>query len=64
MRITDDIAIWGDHDEATIGQIVRCAADERVRGSGVARRRPQRLCDADRWRDRLPRRDLAERGRF
>ncbi len=35
MQIIDDIAIWGDHDEATIGQIVRCAADERVRGAAL-----------------------------
>ena len=35
MQLIDDIAIWGDHDETTIGQIKRCAADERVRGAAL-----------------------------
>ena len=31
----DNIPIWGDHDERTIDQIRRCAADERVAGAAL-----------------------------
>ena len=35
MKVVDGIAIWGDHDESTIGQIKRCAADERAAGAAL-----------------------------
>lgn len=35
MRIIDGIPVWGEHDEATIAQIKRCAADEQVAGAAL-----------------------------
>lgn len=35
VKVVDGIAIWGEHDEATIGQIKRCAADERAAGAAL-----------------------------
>ena len=31
----DTIPVWGDHDEATVAQIRRCAADPRVHGAAL-----------------------------
>jgi tRNA-splicing ligase RtcB len=36
LRIANGIAIWGDHDAATLAQIERCADDERVVGAAIA----------------------------
>lgn len=33
--VIDDIPIWGQHDEATIAQIKRCAADKHVAGAAL-----------------------------
>lgn len=35
MRYIDDIPVWGDHDESTIDQIKRCAADDLVAGAAL-----------------------------
>ncbi len=35
MKMTDGIAIWGEHEQATIEQIKRCAADEHVVGAAL-----------------------------
>lgn len=35
MELRNGIAIWGDHDEATIAQIARCAADERAAAAAL-----------------------------
>ncbi|HEU4326281.1 MAG TPA: RtcB family protein [Roseiflexaceae bacterium] len=35
MKQIDGIAVWGDHDEATIAQIKRCAADPEVAGAAL-----------------------------
>ncbi len=35
MQQIDGIAVWGDHDEATIAQIKRCAADPEVAGAAL-----------------------------
>ena len=34
-NIIDNIPIWGEHEEGTIGQIRRCAADERVASAAL-----------------------------
>lgn len=35
MRMIDGVAVWGDHEQATIEQIKRCAADEHVAGAAL-----------------------------
>ncbi len=35
MYILDNIPIWGEHDDATIGQIKRCAADPAAAGAAL-----------------------------
>ncbi len=35
MKVINGVAVWGDHDQATIEQIKRCAADERVVGAAL-----------------------------
>jgi tRNA-splicing ligase RtcB (3'-phosphate/5'-hydroxy nucleic acid ligase) len=35
LRVVDGIPIWGNHDEATLAQIHRCANDERVVGAAI-----------------------------
>ena len=35
MRYIDGIPVWGDHDESTINQIKRCAADDLVAGAAL-----------------------------
>ena len=35
MKIIDGVAVWGDHEQATIEQIKRCAADKRVVGAAL-----------------------------
>jgi len=35
FKIVNGIPIWGEHDEATIAQINRCASDERVAGAAL-----------------------------
>ncbi len=35
MKLVNGIPIWGEHDEATIAQIQRCAADELVAGAAL-----------------------------
>ncbi len=35
LRVLDGIAIWGEHDAATLAQIQRCADDERVVGAAI-----------------------------
>ena len=35
MQLVGGIPVWGDHDESTIGQIKRCADDERVAGAAL-----------------------------
>lgn len=34
-RMIDGIPVWGEHDAATLGQIARCAADDRVAGAAL-----------------------------
>ncbi|MGN6361724.1 MAG: RtcB family protein, partial [Thermomicrobiales bacterium] len=34
-QVIDGIPVWGKHDEATIAQIKRCAADERAVGAAL-----------------------------
>jgi len=34
-RIIDGIPVWGEHDEATLAQIRRCAADEKVAAAAL-----------------------------
>ncbi|HSH80279.1 MAG TPA: RtcB family protein [Herpetosiphonaceae bacterium] len=33
--LVDNIPVWGEHDEATLGQIARCAGDPRVAGAAL-----------------------------
>jgi tRNA-splicing ligase RtcB len=35
MKIVDGIPVWGDHDEATVAQIKRCAADPEAAGAAL-----------------------------
>lgn len=35
FEIIDNIPIWGEHEAGTLGQIRRCAADERVAGAAL-----------------------------
>jgi tRNA-splicing ligase RtcB len=34
-KLVNGIPVWGQHDDATIGQIQRCAADEQVAGAAL-----------------------------
>ncbi len=34
-KVVDGIPVWGEHDEATLGQIRRCAADDRVAAAAL-----------------------------
>ena len=33
--LVNNIPVWGEHDEATLGQIARCAHDPRVAGAAL-----------------------------
>jgi tRNA-splicing ligase RtcB len=35
FKIVNGIPVWGDHDQATLAQIQRCAADEQVAGAAL-----------------------------
>jgi tRNA-splicing ligase RtcB len=35
FKIINDIPVWGEHDDATLSQIQRCAADEQVAGAAL-----------------------------
>lgn len=35
MKIVDGIAVWGEHDEATLAQIRRCASDPEAAGAAL-----------------------------
>ena len=35
FKIINDIPVWGEHDEATLAQIQRCAGDEQVAGAAL-----------------------------
>jgi tRNA-splicing ligase RtcB len=35
LTMHKNIPVWGEHDEATLGQIERCAADDVVAGAAL-----------------------------
>jgi tRNA-splicing ligase RtcB len=35
FKLINGIPVWGDHDEATVAQIARCASDERAAGAAL-----------------------------
>jgi tRNA-splicing ligase RtcB len=34
-KLVNGIPVWGEHDQATLAQIQRCAADEQVAGAAL-----------------------------